>query len=72
LTLSMSITTYVVVWVHRFGPPDADVTVLVVVCRLPFVRFWSWFIIVNGFVPISLYVSIELVQYMQGKFMGNR
>ncbi len=57
-----------------------------------FLRFWTWFIIANGFVPIrceggrslfsvcleltpiffvaSLYVSLELVQFVQGLFIG--
>ena len=32
-------------------------------------RFLTWFIIVKDFVPISLYVSLELVQFLQALFM---
>ena len=32
-------------------------------------RFLTWFIIVKDFIPISLYVSLELVQFLQALFM---
>ena len=32
-------------------------------------RFCTWFIIVKDFIPISLYVSLELVQFIQALFM---
>ena len=34
-----------------------------------FLRFFTWVIIVKDFVPISLYVSLEVVQLTQAKFM---
>jgi magnesium-transporting ATPase (P-type) len=34
-----------------------------------FLHFWTWFILCTGFVPISLYVSLELVQFIQAKFI---
>jgi magnesium-transporting ATPase (P-type) len=33
-------------------------------------RFLTWFIICKDFVPISLYVSLEMVQFCQAIFMG--
>ncbi len=33
-------------------------------------RFFTWFIIFNGFVPISLLVSMEIVKFVQGIFIG--
>jgi len=35
-----------------------------------FYRFWTWFIICKDFVPISLYVSLEMVQFWQAMFMN--
>jgi magnesium-transporting ATPase (P-type) len=35
-----------------------------------FLQFFSWFILCKDFVPISLYVSMELVQFWQALFMG--
>jgi phospholipid-transporting ATPase len=32
--------------------------------------FFTWFIVFSGFVPISLLVSMEVVKFMQGIFMG--
>lgn len=34
------------------------------------IRFFTWFIIFTGFVPISLLVSMEMVKFFQGQFMG--
>ena len=33
-------------------------------------RFFTWFIIFSGFVPISLLVSLEVVKFAQGVFIG--
>jgi phospholipid-transporting ATPase len=33
-------------------------------------RFFTWLIIFSGFVPISLLVSLEVVKFAQGMFMG--
>ena len=32
-------------------------------------RFFTWFIICKDFLPISLYVSLEMVQFLQARFM---
>eukprot|EP00468_Gymnochlora_sp_CCMP2014_P001334 CAMPEP_0167741550 /NCGR_PEP_ID=MMETSP0110_2-20121227/918_1 /TAXON_ID=629695 /ORGANISM="Gymnochlora sp., Strain CCMP2014" /LENGTH=1401 /DNA_ID=CAMNT_0007625613 /DNA_START=124 /DNA_END=4329 /DNA_ORIENTATION=- len=34
-----------------------------------FKRFFTWFIICKDFLPISLYVSLEMVQFCQAKFI---
>ena len=33
-------------------------------------RFFTWFIICKDFLPISLYVSLEMVQFLQALFIG--
>lgn len=35
-----------------------------------FLRFWTFFIITKDLIPISLYVSLELVQFWQAIFIG--
>ncbi|GAB5363124.1 hypothetical protein AAMO2058_000856500 [Amorphochlora amoebiformis] len=35
-----------------------------------FERFFTWFIICKDFLPISLYVSLEMVQFCQALFIG--
>lgn len=36
-----------------------------------FISFWSYLLLLNTMIPISLVVSIEIVKYAQGFFMNN-
>jgi hypothetical protein len=35
-----------------------------------FLRVWTWFIMAKDFLPIALYVSLEMVQFWQAMFMA--
>lgn len=48
-------------WYLDFNIPPA---------KTGFLRFWTWFIICKDLVPISLYVSLEMVQLWQAFFIS--